>query len=111
MAQALLPTEVTPVDSVAPAPPLLQVAMTPEDRITRQHQFAEDSGRARAALEALRGVMLSLEQEDQKKTGEKFLTDADEAFRLTDLLRACALAQKARIISEELKAQVLSRSP
>lgn len=92
-------------------PPLLQLRMTQEDRAAHEHQYAEDMARARAALESLKGLRLNSDQQTQRSAAEKFLSDAEEAFGAADLPRASALAQKSRIMAEELRSAAVPRSP
>lgn len=99
-----------PVDTMTP-PPVLQLRLSQEDRAARERQYAEDVARARAALESLDRARLTFDQVTQKRAAEKFLADAVAAFDAADLPKASALAQKSRIMAEELRSAAAPRSP
>lgn len=100
-----------PVDTVAVVPepveaPQVTVRLTAEQRSVREMEYRENKGRAGRALDAVRLKPLTTAQRDQLGSADRFLADAAVAFDVDDLLRACSLAEKARILAEELKASV-----
>lgn len=105
----------TPADTLAalppaPAPPLeapqVTVQLTAEQRSVREMAYRDDTSRAARALDGVRTRVLTSAQRDQLGSADRFLADAIVAFEANDLVRACSLAQKARVLAEELKAAV-----
>jgi hypothetical protein len=88
------------------APPQVTVQLSAQQRSVREMAYRDDSGRAARALEAVRKRVLNSAQRDQLGSADRFLADAVVAFEGNDLVRACSLAQKARVLAEELKAAV-----
>jgi hypothetical protein len=62
--------------------------------------------RAERALRSLLGVELTAPQRDQMDVANRFVEDARQARSSEDLVRACAVAEKARIMAEELRSTV-----
>jgi len=94
-----------PVPEMADAAhrPVVSAVLTDEQKSAKASQFHTDTGRANQALDSLRGRTLTDSQADQKASAERFLAESRAAFDGNDLPRACSLAEKARVIAEELK--------
>jgi hypothetical protein len=101
----------TLVAAPAPAPdlvdsshrPVISMVLTEEQKTEKAEQYRTDTVRANMALDSLRGRTLNERQADQKASAERFLAESKTAFDGNDLPRACSLAEKARVIAEELK--------
>lgn len=86
--------------------PQVTVQLSAEQRSVREMAYRDDSSRAARALGEVRKKVLNSAQRDQLGSADRFLADAVVAFEGKDLVRACSLAQKARVLAEELKAAV-----
>lgn len=102
------PREPEPKEEVKPPerPPSVTIRLSPDEKAARKSQFQGDVGRTESALAAVRGRSLTVKQLETLSTADRFLIDARLAFEADDLSRACAVAEKARILAEELRAQV-----
>ncbi len=99
-----------PAATTSPAPepaggPTISVRMTPEETAERKKFFSAEALRATRALEAIRNKPLTQLQQEQMASADRFLAEARSALD-QDLYRACTLAEKARIIAEELEKKV-----
>ena len=92
--------------SIPETAPILTVRMSPEEEARQRARLKSDVDRAAGALAALRSRILTAQQQEQLKAAEQFLAEAEAARISSDLHRACSLAEKARIIAEELKTAV-----
>lgn len=102
----------TPAPELADAAhrPVVSAVLTEEQKSAKASQFQTDTARANVALESLRGRTLNDTQADQKTSAERFLAESRAAFEANDLPRACSLAEKARVIAEELKSATSPKS-
>jgi hypothetical protein len=83
--------------------PVVSLVLTEEQKSAKAAQYRTDIERVNLALDSLRGRPLTDTQADQKASAERFLAESRAAFDGNDLPRACSLAEKARVIAEELK--------
>ena len=90
-------------EATPPQTPILTVRLSAAEQVRLEAQFNSDTDRADGALQQVRGRLLSEEQTQQLKTAQSFLDEARSAMEAQDLQRACTLAEKSRIIAEELK--------
>jgi hypothetical protein len=92
--------------AVQPGRPVLTVRMSAQEETAFLARLKGDMDRASEALAFVRRQVLSGPQAEQVVVAEKFLKDAEAARGASDLQRACTLAEKARILAEELKSAV-----
>lgn len=93
--------------TAAPSPPpILTERLSAEETAALLSRFRTDTDRATEALAAVHGRALTGPQAEQVVAAEKFLKDAEAARAASDLQRACTLAEKARILAEELRSAV-----
>ena len=85
---------------------MLTVRLSAEEETRLQGKLTEDLNRASEALSFIQGRVLTREQADSRSLAEDFLKSA-VAARASDLVRAGTLAEKARLLAEELKSQVM----
>lgn len=98
-----------PADTTAPAPAsgsVLTVRMSPAEEAALLAALKTDMDRAAEALALVRSRSLTGPQAEQVVAAEKFLKDAEAARAVSDLRRARTLAEKARILAEELRSAV-----
>ncbi len=94
------------VDSAAVVPertPSITVRLSPEERSARETRYREDVDRAVKSLDLVRARALTRADLDELSAADQFLADARRAFEASDLTRACAVAEKARVLAEELR--------
>lgn len=100
----------SPVVSTSPATPtepapVLTVRMSAAEEARLREQVADDMARANEAVGVIRQKALTREQSEDLSVVVDFLKGA-LAARDTDLRRAGTLAQKARVLAEQLKATI-----
>ncbi len=88
----------------APEPaPTVTIRLSAEDRAAREAKFRDDVDRATRSLALVRARVLTTTDQEELSAAEKFLADALRAFEASDLTRACTVAEKARVLAEELR--------
>ena len=90
-----------------PMPPVLAPRLSPMEEIRLRRVAAEAIGKAEGAWGRVQVERLGADGRETYALIESFLARAREAFRDRDFSRAVALAEKARILSNELS----TRSP
>jgi hypothetical protein len=97
--------EVAPPPTPPEASPVLTVRMSAAEETRLRKQITDDMSRANDAISIIRQRALTQEQSEDLGVVVDFLKSAMSA-RDTDLRRAGTLAQKARVLAEQLKATV-----
>lgn len=87
-------------------PPQLTVKLSPEETARLDERIQSDLTRAERALDAVKELSLSGEPADQLAAARRFLSDARAARATRDFLRGAELAEKARVLSEAVRATV-----
>lgn len=85
-----------------PAPPQISPRLTTEEQAAAERHTNEDISVAERNLQAAYGKQLNAAQLDLVEKIRGFLGQAREASRAADWVRARNLAQKARVLSNEL---------
>lgn len=86
--------------------PTVTIRLSAQDRAAREAQYHENVDRAVRSLAQVRGRVLSQTDREELSAADQFLTDARRAYDASDLTRACTVAEKARILAEELRGRL-----
>jgi hypothetical protein len=86
-----------------PAPPQISPQLSAQDLATAQNNTTSNIKTAEENLQLANGKQLSAAQKDLVEKISGFLGQAHEAIRADDWVRAQSLAEKARVLSNELK--------
>jgi hypothetical protein len=86
--------------------PTVSIRLSAQDRAAREAQYRENMDRAVRALALIRGRAVSTIDQEELSAADQFLADARRAFEASDLTRACTLAEKARVLAEELRGRL-----
>lgn len=92
----------TPRAKPDPEPPQISPQMTPRDQAEAMRHTTDDISAAEKNLQATTGKRLNASQIDLAEKVKGFLSQAHEAVRSNDWVRARNLALKAQILSSEL---------
>jgi neural Wiskott-Aldrich syndrome protein len=95
------PTTETPEQSRPPAPQI-SPGLSPNDQATYKNKTDEDISVAEKNLQQSADKRLSAAQNDLVEKIKSFVSQSREAIKADDWARAQNLAQKARVLSEEL---------
>jgi len=85
-----------------PAPPLISPRISPAQQSERRQQTEKSIAVAEANLHRASGHNLNDAQQDMVEKIRSFLAQARDASEIPDWERAFVLAEKARVLSEEL---------
>lgn len=85
-----------------PAPPQITLRMSPVEEAELKNQTQKSIAEAQANLRRASGRQLSDTQQDMVEKIQSFLAQAREASEIPDWSRARILAEKARLLSNEL---------
>jgi hypothetical protein len=85
-----------------PEAPIIMPELTAEETAAAKQQTSQSLGVAERNLEATRGRSLTAAQTDLASKVRSFLSEARDAGRASDWLRARDLAKKAQVLSVEL---------
>ena len=96
------PTETAEPAPPKPAPPQISPALSPGDLQRAKDNTTTNITAAEQNLQAANGKQLSAAQKDLVEKISGFLSQAHEAIRADDWVRAQNLAEKARLLSAEL---------
>jgi hypothetical protein len=88
--------------SPRPAPPLISPRVSPAQQSERKQQTEKSIATAEANLHRALGHSLNDTQQDMVEKIRSFLAQSREAGEVPDWERAFVLAEKARVLSEEL---------
>ncbi len=86
--------------------PTVTIRLSAQDRAAREAQYRENVDRAVRSLALVRGRVLSKTDQEELSAADQFLADARRAFDASDLTRACTVAEKARVLAEELRGRL-----
>lgn len=95
-------TTETPAEQTHPPAPQISPELSPNDQATYSHKTDEDIKTAEKNLQQSADKRLSAAQQDLVEKIRSFLSQSREASKASDWARAQNLAQKARVLSEEL---------
>ena len=96
------PTETAEPAPPKPAPPQISPALSPGDLQRAKDNTTTNITTAEQNLQVANGKQLSAAQKDLVEKISGFLSQAHEAIRADDWVRAQNLAEKARLLSAEL---------
>jgi hypothetical protein len=85
-----------------PEAPVIVPELTAEETKAAKQQTGQSLGIAERNLEVTRGRNLNASQTDLASKVRSFVFEARDAARVSDWVRARALAKKAQVLSEEL---------
>jgi hypothetical protein len=85
-----------------PEAPVIVPQLTAEETTAAKQQTGQSLGVAERNLEVTRGRDLNASQTDLASKVRSFVAEARDAARVSDWVRARALAKKAQVLSEEL---------
>jgi len=85
-----------------PEAPIIVPELTAEETAAAKQQTGRSLGIAERNLESTRGRNLSTAQTDLASKVRSFVSEARDAARVSDWIRARDLAKKAQVLSEEL---------
>jgi hypothetical protein len=85
-----------------PEAPVIVPQLTAEETTAAKQQTGQSLGVAERNLEATRGRNMNAAQTDLASKVRSFVSEARDAARVSDWVRARALAKKAQVLSEEL---------
>lgn len=85
-----------------PEAPIIVPELTAEESAAAQQQTGQSIGVAERNLAATRGRNLNAAQTDLASKVRSFVSEARDAARVSDWIRARDLAKKAQVLSEEL---------
>jgi hypothetical protein len=86
--------------------PTVSIRLSAQDRAAREAQYRENVDRAVRALALIRGRAIGKTDQEELSAADQFLADARRAFEASDLTRACTVAEKARVLAEELRGRL-----
>ena len=101
------PPKAVPQPAPARPPAVLSPHATPEEERRLTRLTNENIASAEQLLKRIDGRRLSTEQRDTAQTVRSFIAKAREALAANDLGRASTLADKARVLADELARSVL----
>jgi hypothetical protein len=98
------PAAEPPAEAVSSRPPAPQISpqFSPSEQANFERRTNEDIAVAQKNLEQAKGKQLSAAQQDLFEKIRSFVAQSGEASKAGDLARAQNLAQKARLLSDEL---------
>jgi hypothetical protein len=85
-----------------PEAPVIVPELTAAETAAAKQQTGQSLGVAERNLEATRGRNLNAAQTDLASKVRSFVSESRDAARVSDWVRARALAKKAQVLSEEL---------
>ena len=92
----------SPSENTRPAAPVISPELTPQAQATDEQRTNADIAHAEQNLQSAESKELDAAQHDLVEKVRDFLAQAHEAIHAEDWVRASNLAEKARVLSDEL---------